>query len=272
MWPELFHIGPLPIRSYGVMLALSFILGVYYISRVTRRDGKSFEPYLTISSFMIFFGVVGARLFYVLFHLSEFYGNWLSVFGSWGSQQFGIAGLNLYGGVVTAIIAVLIYCRVQKMNVLEVFDYFAPTLGLGLAITRVGCFLNGCCFGLPTQLPWGITFPPGSIPFSVFQNLPLHPTQIYSSIYGLALFLFLHFRMKKKQFTGQLVAILFMVEAVFRFFIEDLRYYEDAMTFKLGSVTVTYNQVISVVLFAAGLGLYLYQRRRSKRIMPAAAA
>lgn len=246
------------------MLALSFILGVYYIKRVTERDGKSFEPYLTISSLMIFFGVVGARLFYVLFHLDEFAGNWLSMFGSWSSQQFGIAGLNLYGGVVTAIASVLIYCRMRKLNVLEVFDYFSPTLGLGLAITRIGCFLNGCCFGLPTKLPWGITFPPGSIPYSVFQNLPLHPTQLYSSLYGLGLFLFLHFRLKRKQFTGQLVATLFIVEAIFRFFIEDLRYYEDAMVFKIGGTTVTYNQVISVVLFAAGLTLYLYQRRRAQ--------
>jgi phosphatidylglycerol:prolipoprotein diacylglycerol transferase len=155
------------------------------------------------------------------------------------------------------------------MNVLEVFDYFSPTLGLGLAITRIGCFLNGCCFGLPTKEPWGISFPPGSIPYSVFQSLPLQPTQLYSSLYGLVIFLLLHFKMKHKQFTGQLVAILFMVEAVFRFFIEDLRYYEQDMTFKMAGVTVTYNQVIAVVLFAIGLGMYLYLRRRSQKIQPA---
>jgi phosphatidylglycerol:prolipoprotein diacylglycerol transferase len=253
----------LPVRAYGLLLALSFVVGVLYIKRVVERDKKPFEPYLTIATLMILGGVIGARLFYVLFHLEEFAGNWAATINPFHEGQFGIAGLNLYGGVLMALAATIWYCRRAKLSVLETFDYFSPTLGIGLAITRIGCFLNGCCFGLPTSMPWGIEFPDGSIPDYVFHGQRLHPTQIYSSLYGLLLFLFLNWLLPRKKFTGQLVAFLFMAEATFRFFIEDLRYYENEMKFTLDGSTVTYNQIISVALFVAGLIIFAVQRRRA---------
>jgi len=263
MYPELFHIGPLPVRAYGLMLAISFILGVLYIKHVVERDKRPFEPYLTIATLMILGGVVGARLFYVVFHLEEFAGHWTAVINPFHEGQFGIAGLNLYGGVLLALVATIWYCRRTKLSVLETFDYFSPTLGIGLAVTRIGCFLNGCCYGVPTTLPWGVRFPDGSIPDFVFHGQYLHPTQIYSSLYGLLLFVLLNWMLPRKKFTGQLVAILFMAEATFRFVIEDIRYYENEMKFDLGGGTVTYNQVISVALFIAGLLIFAVQRRRA---------
>ena len=116
-----------------------------------------------------------------------------------------------------AIVAAVAYARWKQIVVLDVFDYFAPTVGLGIGISRIGCFLNGCCFGTPTDLPWGIEFPIGSIPYAVFGSQHLHPAQIYSSLYGLALFGVLHFLLKRRQFIGQIVAIMFMAEAIFRF-------------------------------------------------------
>jgi phosphatidylglycerol:prolipoprotein diacylglycerol transferase len=263
MCPEFFHIGPIPIRAYGLMLAISFFLGVWYVKYVTSRDNKPFEPFLTIAYIMIFGGILGARLTYVVLHLHEFADNWVASFNPFSSEHFGIAGLNMYGGVLTAVIGTLLYCRWKKMSVLEVFDYFSPTLGLGLALARIGCFLNGCCFGTPTDLPWGVSFPPGSIPYSVFQDAHLHPAQLYSSLYGLGLFLILHMMMKRKRFVGQLIALLFMIEAVFRFAIEYVRFYEEEMYFRLDGLHPTYNQVISLLLFLLGLGIYIRQRRRT---------
>ena len=262
MYPELFHIGPITIRSYGLMLAVAFFLGVLYVRRVTSRDDKPFEPFLTVAYVMIFGGIIGARLFYVLLHLEEFAGNWTSSFNPFGSDEFGIAGLNVYGGVVVAIIGTFVYCHFQKISTLEMFDYFAPTLGLGLALARIGCFLNGCCFGTPTDLPWGISFPPGSIPYAVYFDVHLHPSQLYSSLYGLGLFLLLHFVMKRRQFVGQIVALMFMIEAVFRFAIEYVRYYEEEMLFHLDGIHPTYNQVMSLALFLLGLGIYIYQWKK----------
>lgn len=268
MHPELFHIGSVPIRSYGVMLALSFLVSVFYMERIARRYNKPFESFLSLAYIFIFGGVIGARLSYVVLHLDEFSGNWMATFNPFATDSYGIAGLNLYGGVLLAIIGAFVYCRVKGISALEMFDYFSPTIGIGLGITRIGCFLNGCCFGTPTDLPWGVSFPEGSIPSYVFGTTSIHPAQLYSSLYGVILFLLLHFMMKRKEFMGQLVAILFMVEAVFRFALEYVRYYEDAMYFSLWGIEPTYNQVVSVSLFLLGLGIYIVQSRRHRRLQP----
>jgi phosphatidylglycerol---prolipoprotein diacylglyceryl transferase len=259
MFPELFKIGPIAIRGYGLMLTISFLLGLYYIYKISQKTKANFDHLLNIAFIMIFGGVVGARLFYVFFHLDEFSGNWLDSFNPFHSGQFGIAGLNLYGGVVTAIILSFIYIRKKEMPLLATFDTFAPTLGLGLIFTRIGCFMNGCCFGTPTDLPWGVSFPLDSIPYYVFGDAHLHPAQLYSSFYGLFLFLFLHWRLKHKSFDGQVVALLFMIEAIFRYLIEFVRYYESEMHFSFMGMNPTYNQAISIMLFALGLAIYIIQ-------------
>jgi phosphatidylglycerol---prolipoprotein diacylglyceryl transferase len=262
MFPELFHIGPIPVKSFGVLLALSFLMCVWYVQRVTARDKKPFEPYLSVASYMIFGGIIGARLFYVLLHLEEFSGNWLATINPFGKGQFGIAGLNLYGGVLVAIVLTVFYCRIKRLRLLEVFDYFAPTLGIGLGISRIGCFLNGCCFGKPTDLPWGVVFPDHSIPWYVYPGQHLHPTQLYSSLYGVGLFVLLNWQLKRRTFVGQLVALLFMCEAVFRFMIEFVRFYEPDMVIQ--GTSLTWNQVIAVGLFVAGAIIYVVQSRRAQ--------
>lgn len=243
------------------MIALSFLFGVLYIMKVAKRDRKPIDKYITIAYVMIFSGMLGARVFYVLFHLSEFSGNWLDTLNPFHDGYFGIAGLNLYGGVVSGIVSTIVYCRMKKLKVLDVFDYFSPTLGLGIGIARIGCFLNGCCFGTPTNLPWGITFPTGSIPYQIFADAHLHPAQIYSSLYGFGLFIVLHLLLKKRAFVGQIVSILFMSEAIFRFLIEYVRFYESEMFFDLAGRHITYNQAIAAALFGLGLGIFLVQKK-----------
>lgn len=264
MCPELFHIGPLPIRSFGVAIALSFLVGVLYIMRIARRDKKPVDQFVTIAYLMIFSGLLGARLFYVLFHLEEFSGHWLNTINPFQGSQFGIAGLNLYGGILVGIVATLVYCRTYQLKVLDVFDTFAPPMALGIGISRIGCFLNGCCFGTPTDLPWSVQFPVGSIPYSVFGPAHVHPTQIYSSLYGVGLFVVLHLLLKRRRFVGEVTAVFFMIEAVFRYFIETIRYYEQEMVFSIGGTTITYNQVISASLFVAGVVIYIVMRRRTR--------
>ncbi|RKX19787.1 MAG: prolipoprotein diacylglyceryl transferase [Candidatus Zixiibacteriota bacterium] len=264
MYPELFHIGPIPIRSYGVMLALAFFIGVWYVRGMTKRDGKSFESFLTIAYIMIFGGVIGGRLSYVLFHLDEFSNNWSATFNPFANEQFGIAGLNLYGGILLALLGTWVYCKLKDISVLEVLDYFSPALGIGIAVGRIGCFLNGCCFGTPTELPWGISFPVGSIPYSIFGDLHLHPSQIYSSLYGLGLFILLHYLLKHRKFPGFPVGILLMVESVFRIAIEYVRYYEDAMYFSIGDISITYNYLIAISLFILGLMILIFNYKKKR--------
>ncbi len=264
MYPELFHIGPIPIRSYGVMLAIAFFAGVIYLWLIAKRDKKPFEPYLAVAYISIFGGVIGGRLAYVLFHLDEFSGHWSATFNPFADGQFGIAGMNLYGGVLLAIIGTIVYCFWKKIPLLEILDYFAPAYALGLAFGRIGCFLNGCCFGTPSDLPWAVVFPTGSIPYSVFGSAHLHPSQLYTSFYGLALFFLTHYILKHRRIPGVVASVLFMTAAVFRVLIESVRYYEEAMYFTVAGARITYNHAIAAALFLFGLGILVVQLRKRR--------
>ena len=128
MYPEILKPGPFAIRSYGVMLIFSVMLGIYYIYRMSKKTEFDFANLLTIAYILVFGGIIGARLFYVLFHLEEFEGNWLATINPFQSDQFGIAGLNLYGGVIVAGIGSYLYLKIKKLPVLKIFDLFAPTV------------------------------------------------------------------------------------------------------------------------------------------------
>jgi len=256
MYRTIFEIGPVAVHSYGLMLALAFFGGVWYVKRQCKREKLPFEQMLTIAYILIFCGVIGARLAFVAIHWPDFAEDPFSAINPFHGDHFGIAGLNLYGGIILAVIGVVVYLRLKKLPLLAVTDLFAPTVGLGLGIARIGCFLNGCCFGTPTDSFLGVHFPEGSIPWSVFGDQAIHPAQLYSSAYGLVLFFILHKVLKKKKFDGQVLALLFIIEAVFRYIIEYVRYYETEMSVHILGMHPTYNQLVSVMLIITGAILY----------------
>lgn len=263
MLPELFQIGPFPIRSFGLFMALAFLGGVLYLRHVARRDKRPFDHLLNIAYIMIFAGVIGARIWYVITHWGDYAANPISAINPFGNSGsgFGIAGLNLYGGLVLALVSTFIYCRRNKLNVLDIFDVFAPSYALGTAIARWGCFCNGCCFGKPTDLPWGVTFPPDSLPAHIYGAVAVHPTQIYSSLYGLILFLVCGSLLKKRQFIGQVAGVMLMGEALSRYLIDLFRWYEEDMLFPGLSDFLTWNQATSIGLFLLGVLIYLFGKR-----------
>jgi phosphatidylglycerol:prolipoprotein diacylglycerol transferase len=263
MFPEIFRIGPFALRSYGLMLALSFFIGLYYVYRKAKKEGVSQNFVLNLGFLVILAGIIGARLFFVFFHWSEFSGNLLNAFNPFASgTQIGIAGLNLYGGVVFAVATAVIYCLLKKQRLWQIFDIFAPAIALGIFLTRIGCFLNGCCFGTPTNLPWGVHFPVDSIPYYQYGSQCLHPAQLYSSAYGLLLFFMLIYLDKHKKFYGSTFSYLLMIEAFFRFIIEYVRYYEPEMITKVFGISFTYNHIIAICLFLLGLVLHFLLRKR----------
>ncbi|MEZ5358376.1 MAG: prolipoprotein diacylglyceryl transferase [Candidatus Zixiibacteriota bacterium] len=265
MHPDIIDIGPITIHSYGLMLALAFVAGVWFFKRRAAIERIPIDSLFNVAYFLIIGGVVGARIAFVLLHWTDFQDNLFDAFNPFQSGQFGISGLNLYGGVLAAIGGACIYIFMKRLPLLAIFDLFAPTLGLGLAISRIGCFLNGCCFGTPTELPWGVTFPTGSIPEYFYGSQPIHPTQLYSSLYGLILFFLLWYILKKKTFDGQVLAVLFVLESLFRFIIEPLRYYEVEMTLPIFGMEATYNQLVAVSLFIIGIIIYLAAPRNLHR-------
>ncbi len=265
MHPEIIKLGPIIIRSYGLMLALSFFVGVIIVRYRARKIGVDPEFVVNLSFIVILAGVIGARLFYAFYHWSDFSGNLLGIFNPFGSSEgFGIAGLNKQGGLLLAFLSAIGYCLVKKQPVAVIFDLFAPAVALGIFITRIGCFLNGCCFGTECDLPWAVRFPEGSIPYSYFGDVRIHPAQLYSSLSGLVLFFVLSYAEKKKTFVGLTFSLFLILEGVFRYLIESVRYYEYQMKGEFFGHVFTYNQIVAILMFLAGWGLMLFFRARAR--------
>jgi phosphatidylglycerol:prolipoprotein diacylglycerol transferase len=158
MHPEIFTIPftSLTVKSYGLMLVTGFLAAVWVIKRLTREFTPRPDLVLNAGLYALLAGLVGSRIFYVLHHFSEFRGNWLSVFALWKG------GLELLGGGLPAMLVILIYLRYYKLPARKFMDAVAIGLLVALAFGRIGCFLNGCCYGKPTDLSWGVKFPYGS--------------------------------------------------------------------------------------------------------------
>ncbi|MDI7251665.1 prolipoprotein diacylglyceryl transferase [Candidatus Solincola sp.] len=244
MRPVLFHIGSFPVYSYGVFLFLAFLAGVLVAGRELRRkrlDGSAIYPVGAVAAVS---GVLGARLFYVLGHWREFSPDWLSAF------DLNMRGLVFYGGLALAVPACALTVRRMGLPAGKVADAVGLTLPLSLAVARVGCFLNGCCGGKPSRLPWAVTFPGSST--------AVHPTQLYELLLDLALFFFL-LRLRKSV-AGDWDLFLLAVGGygVVRFLNEFFRYHAE-------SSAGIFFQVTSVAAAVIFLSLVWYRERRARR-------
>jgi phosphatidylglycerol:prolipoprotein diacylglycerol transferase len=155
MHPELFEIPfvHLTVKSYGLMIVIGFLACVSLIRRLS-RDFTSDPQHITNAAlYSLIGGVIGARLFYVVHYFDTFKSNPLEIFAIWQG------GLELAGGVTAAIIVILFYMWYYKLPIRRYLDVLAIGLMLALAFGRIGCFLNGCCYGKPTNLPWAVRFP-----------------------------------------------------------------------------------------------------------------
>ncbi len=266
MHPELFRIGPISVHSYGVMLALSFILGIYLAIREGEKRGIRGDDIVNLGMVIIISSVFGARLFYVLFHLEEFRGRWIYTF--WPVQEdgtIGLGGLIVLGGFLTAFIASAVYILVKKLDFWKVADSVAPSIALGVFLTRIGCFLNGCCFGKACSLPWAVVFLPNSPAGTVMGNTPIHPTQLYSSFYGLVIFLILLYVNRKQRFDGLLIGLFLILYGISRFTVDFFRYYEHQMFIIDG---LEFNQIVSLLMFVGGIFILLYRGKVPQNKMP----
>lgn len=264
MCSTILQLGPFALHSYGLMLALAFLIGIYLVSRQAKKEGISPQKINDLALWIILSAIVGSRLFYVLFHLHEY------LSASWRALAVWEGGLNFYGGVIFAIPTGIIFLRKNKFSVLHFADLIAPAFAFGLGLARIGCFLNGCCFGEPTNLPWGIIFPPDSLAGSQFPGVHLHPTQLYESLFGFLTF-FLLFLLKRHnplrhkhggQVNGSLLWLFIFLYSGWRFLIEFIRSYEREMIFYLGSHHFTLNQVISLVIILFCLALLPWLRKK----------
>lgn len=161
MFPELFEIPfiHVTLKSYGLMMVIGFLVAVYLIRRLSRNITPDPQLITNAALYSLIGGVVGARMFYVIHYFEHFKENPVSVFAIWQG------GLELLGGVLLAITIIFFYLLYHKLPVRHYLDILAIGLMLALAFGRIGCFLNGCCFGKPTELPWAVRFPYNSIAY-----------------------------------------------------------------------------------------------------------
>lgn len=265
MHPTLLKLGPLHLKAYGLMLAISFILGIYFACYRARKRDVDCQDIMDLAVWILVAAIAGSRFYYVITHWNEFSGNLLSIVNPFQNGELvGIAGLSMQGGVILAIIVAIGYMKYRKYDVWKVADIYAPSFMLGMAITRVGCHLNGCCWGKACDLPWGVVFPPESAAGWVMRGIALHPTQLYSSLAGAALFGLILFAERFKKFDGYTFWLTMGVYSLFRFGIDFVRYYETQMkVFQIGSVTIINNQIISLIGVAIAIGFGVYLKRRA---------
>jgi phosphatidylglycerol:prolipoprotein diacylglycerol transferase len=242
MHPRLFELGPLVIHSYGFFLALSFAIGIWLAGKRAEQRGIPSEKIADVSLLIIVVTIIGARGLYVIAHWDQFQGRWMDVFRTWEG------GLTMYGGAVPASILAMMWLKRSGVDAWKAADAIAPSLALGLGLTRIGCYLSGCCFGTPTELPWGVSFPPDSHAGSVYPGEKLHPAQLYDSIIGFALFGLLLFLDRKPLQKGNLFLVLLLLTSGSRFLLDLVRTY-DQTAFPVASVHLTLNQMVTLVLF-----------------------
>lgn len=245
MRPILFHIGSLPVFAWGFMFMIAVALATYLILRRARREGLNPDHLLDLIIFVIIGGIVGARLFYVIFYEPMTYINEpLRIF----MLQQG--GMVFHGGLLGGVIGALLVIRKHRLPVWQVADLMAPYLALGYGIVRIGCFLNGDSYGLPTDLPVGVVFPG-------VDDLPRHPTQLYASAAGFLMFGILLRLRDRRVFSGQLFVQFLFLYVTYRTLVEMLR---DNLRV-LGPVTIA--QLINAVILVIAFVLYRYLKNRS---------
>ncbi len=257
MHPDLFTIGPVQIKTYGLMLAMSFFFGVWLAIKRGEKNGVKSNDMIDLSFILIIAAIIGSRFFYVVYHTEEFTGHWLDAVNPFQSSgAIGLAGLSMMGGIVLAIAASMVYFIIKKTSPWAMLDSMAPSFFIGLGITRIGCFFNGCCYGMATDHWCGITFP--------FHHHAVWPTQLFSSAAGfIMLGLLLLFEKKWKAFHGFTFWVALMMYSVWRFIIDFIRYYEEAMVIvNIGGANISRNQFLTLCLFIIAVFWLLFLRRQ----------
>jgi len=276
MHPDLLQIGSFTLKSYGVALAVSFILAILIAVKRAKKFGVDPDHVYNVAIVAVFASVIGSRFFYVIFHLDEFRGQWLNTINPFNPEGgFGIAGLSMMGGIVLVIIGVWLYTRLKKVKFTVIGDIIAPTFFLGCGITRLfGCFLNGCCYGKPTTSWFGVKFPHGAAGYFWRMQLEAHPdagytglipTQVMASILGFILFFVILKLEKNRDFDGFTSWLVLGFYSIDRFFVDQFRYYEPEQVLGyIGPVIITVNEIVLIGLFVLSAVMFIRGKKLAK--------
>jgi phosphatidylglycerol---prolipoprotein diacylglyceryl transferase len=249
MYPELFHVGGFTMNSFGVMMALAFISAGFIAHWQFKKRGVRPDFVYGLLIAAVIGGLAGAKIHYLILHPSEWPGNLLSG-----------GGLVWFGGLFGAIVAVVIVTLLAKQPLAAIMDAGASAVAVGYAVGRMGCFLRGDDYGIPTSLPWGISFPKGLPPTTV----RVHPTQLYEIGASLVIFVIITWvispRFKRE---GSLIFAYAILAGIERFLVEFVR------TNKPVLLGLTQQQWISIFLVVVGVvGVWWFETHGKLRFAP----
>ena len=254
MYPILFTLGSLEIRSYGLMAAIGFLTASYLLERNRKYAAMSKDQSGTLLILALISGIIGARIFYVaqFFYEKGFANDLITIF------YIHRGGLVFYGGFILALLTVVFYSWKKHLDIIRVLDVFVPALSAAHGFGRIGCFLNGCCFGAATTSFWGVTAPKGSELWFATWGLPVHPVQLLEAGENFLLCI-LYCWMLTKVKRGVVISCYLIIYGVLRCINETLRGDND-LFWKL-----TPAQWIGIVLISAGTAMLCYFLRHEKK-------
>lgn len=255
-----FEIFGIEVLWYGIIISFGFMVAVFLGMRNCKRFGIEQEQVLDIVLWGAPSGIIGARLYYVIFNWHEFGGDILKII------NIRTGGLAVYGGLIGALISSYIYCRVKKVDLLNLLDLGGPYFLLAQAIGRWGNFTNHEAFGTNTNLPWGMTsdiiqkrLENANIP-GIDASLPVHPTFLYESLWNFAAFFFLMWYRKKYKVKGELFWLYMILYGAGRFWIERLRI--DSLY--LGPFRIS--QLLAIVFVVVFSVIFIVRRKKCENI------
>lgn len=240
MHPILFKIGPFTIYTYGAILALAVLVCSFLLSRDAARKGLPKDTVLDLVFWVVLWGILGARLFYIFIAWDYFSQN------PWEMFLINRGGLAWQGGFVGGTLAGIWFARSRKLSVRMLLDLSAPYIALGQAIGRIGCFFNGCCFGKPWD--HGIFFPD--------HDARLYPTQLFESAALLLIFMILKLALRKPHKPGMVFVLYLWLAAIERFVVE---FYRADHTLLWPGLSLA--QYVSLAIFTVGIVVYFRFRK-----------
>ncbi len=271
MYPILYRIPyfNFPINTYGVFLALAFLCAIFVTVKLATRDGLPKERIYDLCLWLLLSSLVGSKLL-MFFTEPEYREHPLQLF----SLDFLRSGGVFYGGLLGALITGYLLMRRWKLPWWKTADAYAPGIALGNVLGRQGCFSAGCCWGKPTNLPWGVRFTElGHEVTGVPTGTKLHPTQLYESFAMLIVFCFLLWLHKRKKFSGQVILAYAMIYATVRFLIEFVRDDPRGDIFGLTTLTgLSTSQMIGIIVCVGALVIFVIRSRQATKALASTVA
>lgn len=249
MYPVLLQLGPVKVFTYGFLLALAFISALYLAGREAKRRGWDPQVIYDLGFYIVIAALIGSRLFHVVLEWSYFRAHPWEILALWKG------GLAFQGGLVVGLLTVIYYIRRHGLPFWDTLDILAVGMPFGQFVGRLGCLMAGCCYGRPTNLPWGIAFTHPETLASP-RGVPLHPTQLYESLLSLGVFFLLRSLAPRQRFAGQLLAAYFILAGLVRFLVEFWRG-DDRGPVLFWQMPTT--QVVALGLAGVGVGLWLWR-------------